>query len=176
MNGPLPIFEEKIADLQDKILFDNAIPYQSLFVAGQWGTGKTTALNFLPNDSINQEYEIVNFTSSDLLDLDDVDVIDVLLMVGFALMRATKSDELKIMYVEELKKLAKIHREELEISTERNTGHRIEGGGGVEMKTPNFMKWLDVFNAKFFTNYKGQKEYREATREFFRSGGLCKTD
>lgn len=45
-NVYVPIYKDKLEVLQDVILNDE-VESQTFFVAGQSGTGKTTALNFL---------------------------------------------------------------------------------------------------------------------------------
>ncbi|MEN0048048.1 MAG: hypothetical protein AAF806_13395, partial [Bacteroidota bacterium] len=83
-------YQNIIDDLRFQIIMGD-IPQQTLYVTGQTGTGKTTALLFLPDDAINEQFEIINLMADDLFDLNDIDIIDILLRISFELIEGRES-------------------------------------------------------------------------------------
>ena len=144
----VPIYTEILEGLKDRILFDD-IPNQSFFVAGQSGTGKTTALNFLPDHHLDERYSIQFVRGNQLLDPNDLDIIDLLLVLAFKLVE--NHTPLRNEYYRELDRLQKIHQnvltEEKVVDKERKASVATEGkasvGGGFLVK----------FGLSFFSRY-----------------------
>jgi len=163
-NVYIPIYEEILATLRDKIIYDE-LESQTLFVAGQSGTGKTTALNFLPGDEIDGSYNTKYINGRDLFDPNDIDIIDILLMFSFKIVQGTKLQE---QYFEELEKLQKVKdgvltEERLdEKSRKASTGAKAEAGvkGG-------FFDFIKA-GVTFFTSYNFEASYRNKAREIFK--------
>ena len=74
-NVYVPIYDELLSKLRDRIIHDK-LESRTLFVAGQSGTGKTTALNFLEDRKISRAFTVKVINFRDLVDLSDVDIID----------------------------------------------------------------------------------------------------
>lgn len=56
-NVYVPIYDEILSQLRDRIIHDK-LDSRTCFVAGQSGTGKTTALNFLEDNEISQAFTV----------------------------------------------------------------------------------------------------------------------
>jgi len=82
----VPIYEDILEVLRNMIINDQ-VESQAFFVAGQAGTGKTTALNFFKTEALEEHYHIKFINMRDFLDLSDVDIIDFLLAFAFALVK-----------------------------------------------------------------------------------------
>jgi len=160
----VPVYEETIDEIRrDLIWSDN--PMHSIYLSGQSGSGKTTALNFLPNEEIEAEFIIRSFNAYKLLDLGDVDVIDILLMLAFELIEGDKA--LEKLYLDELMKMKGRHDGSFSQQTENaNTSSKEAGGGGKAGFGIKFWELLEI-GVDFFANYKTSKEQREITRQEF---------
>jgi DNA polymerase III delta prime subunit len=158
------IYEDRMKLLRDMVINDQ-VESQAFFVAGQAGTGKTTALNFFKTETLEKYYHIKYINMRDFLDLSDVDIIDFLLAFAFSLVENTSIEK---SYYEKLVDLQKKHEGELletvEQIYERQKGTDLKGevstGGGLL----NFVK----LKAGFFTNLKLDSNYRKTTRQVFR--------
>ncbi len=85
------IYKNDLNNLR-KRLITNSIPHNSFFLTGQSGNGKSTALNFIANKAIDTRYEIKYIHGRDAFQMDDIDIIDILLMIGYTIVH--KNDEL----------------------------------------------------------------------------------
>jgi hypothetical protein len=147
----VPIYDEILRGLRDTIINDR-VEAQTFFVAGQSGTGKTTALNFLENDELKKHYFIKYINMRNFLDERDVDIIDFLITFAFALVEDTPLEE---SYFKELETIRKKHQGEL---------IGVDAGASAEGGFFNFVK----LKAGFFANYKMETLYRTKTREIFK--------
>jgi DNA polymerase III delta prime subunit len=160
----VPIYEDRLKLLRNMVINDQ-VESQAFFVAGQAGTGKTTALNFFKTETLEKYYHIKYINMRDFLDLSDVDIIDFLLAFAFALAENTSIEK---SYYEKLVELQKKHKgellEEVEHVSDRKKGMGIKSevstGGGFL----NFVK----LKAGFFANFKLDSNYRKTTRRVFR--------
>lgn len=160
----VPVYEKLLARLRDRVLHTE-LENQTLFVTGQSGTGKSTALNFLPDEEVSEKFHVVHVNMDKLVDPDDIDIIDVLLMLGFQL--SEKNESLRKKYFEKLDRLQKIHDGILE--EEQTTSNGRSGTIGVDTQVgAKSAPWSFVtLGAKLFANYKLDQDYRRKTRELF---------
>ena len=86
------IFDDTIEDIRTELDY-NELSKHTIYITGQSGAGKTTALNFLPDERTKEKYEAVKFYGNELLELDDVNVIDILLMISYQLIKDNKELE-----------------------------------------------------------------------------------
>lgn len=167
-NVYVPVYEELIDDIRDRVIYDQ-LPHQTIFVSGQSGTGKTTALNFLPNPEINDQFKVIKVYANELFDLDDIDTIDVLLMLSFTLMEQNKS--LEKTFNQELDKIRKKHEGTFNSETIRETQQEKSGGVQWEAQLGNdpISRFFGLFkiSGNFFANFKVDRKYRQITREAF---------
>lgn len=166
----VPIYTDEIDALRDSILYDN-IGKQTLFISGQTGSGKTTALHFLPDDEIRAEYRVVFLNAKDLFDLNDVSIIEILLMICYALMEEDEGTVLKDEFLAEIRELENIQKGTLSKETIKEKGGEGSIGGGISAKlgdTP-LGSFLGLFklSSHFFANLKMDAKYRQITREAF---------
>jgi Cdc6-like AAA superfamily ATPase len=162
-NVYVPIYDEILSKLRDRIIHDK-LESRTLFVAGQSGTGKTTALNFLEDEEISKSFTVKVINFRDLVDLSDVDIIDLLLMIGFELV---KGNSLENRYYEKLEEIRKVHKGVLK-SEETTTGDK-KGTAGAEASVGAKGGFLDILKlkAKFFASYRLEQSYRKEARLAF---------
>lgn len=163
----VPVYEEEMDDLRDKIL-NNNIRAETIFISGQTGTGKTTALNFLPNDEIRAEYEVIGLNAKDLFDLADINIIEVLLMICYKLMK--REGRLKEEFLKEIERLDKFQKGLIKEEIIENKG--VSGNIGFGLKS--LSKFLQLFKSSddFFANLRADASYRKITREAFQLNKL----
>lgn len=160
----VPIYDEILQERRDTIINDR-VEAQTFFVAGQAGTGKTTALNFLEDDKLKKRFYVKYINMRDFLETRDVDILDFLLTFAFALVKDTPLED---RYYEELVELQKKKEgdliEEAEKEKTKTSGTGVEsgvsGGGGFL----NFIK----LRASVFTYLKMDTLHRKKTREVFK--------
>lgn len=154
-NVYVPIYDNILDSLRDMII-NEQLPNQTFFVTGQEGTGKSTALNFLPDDSITNKFEIKYIRGRDLFEPSDIDIIDLLLIFAHELVK--DNDSLKNQYYKELNKLQQVHEGSLIQETSKDEGRTASLGIGAILN----------FGINLFANYKIEGEYRKRTREIFK--------
>ena len=159
----VPIYEDILEVLRNMIINDQ-VESQAFFVAGQAGTGKTTALNFFKTEALEEHYHIKFINMRDFLDLSDVDIIDFLLAFAFALV---KDSPIEDRYYEQLENIREKYEGEVETyveeETSRKTGRETMGEGSAGGGFLNFVK----LKAGFFFNLRMDTSYREYTRKIF---------
>jgi hypothetical protein len=160
----VPIYDEEIKDLRQRLMLSE-LENQTFYLAGQSGSGKSTALNFLPDRKILSKYKPVYINYRDLLAFEDVDIIDVLLM--FAYRMSEESPKIHKKFYKLIEKLHKIHQQKIEEFEEKSSGRSgmSEFGIGGDIQAKFFS--LFQLGAKFFSSFKMDKAYRQVTREFF---------
>ncbi|MCP4112806.1 MAG: hypothetical protein GY749_45975 [Desulfobacteraceae bacterium] len=160
----IEIYQDDIKELRKSLIL-NIMPHRSFFVTGQAGNGKTTALNFLPDDAINKKYDVKYLKGRELFNLDDIDIIDVILMIGFTVVDGHK--ELEDKYLNILEEMKKLKVGKLTKGEEGYSAKKKEGGGKTSFaaKFP-FFSWLKI-ETGFFARYKIEREKREFMREIF---------
>ncbi|MCP4217219.1 MAG: hypothetical protein GY765_21425 [bacterium] len=160
----VPIYNGILDTLRDMVIND-PVESQAFFVAGQAGTGKTTALNFLQTEELKKNYFIKYINLRDYLDLSDVDIVDFLLAFTFSLVADTPlTDD----YYEKLVDLQKKHKGEIleavEKVSDKKTGVGVSGDLSVSGGFLNFVK----LKAGFFSNLKLDSSFRKTSREVFK--------
>jgi len=150
--------------------------YQNIFfIAGQRGNGKSTILNNLKhkNKVFEESYEIRHLQARELLNYNDVDIVDILLVIGFNLIDNNSFDEEN---KNELEKEFKIQLKELE---ELNSGELQKTDNNVANESEDLKASLEV-SAKagffsFFTaksslsaTYKADKNIREEAKKIYK--------
>jgi DNA polymerase III delta prime subunit len=160
----VPVYDHILETLRDMVINDQ-VESQAFFVAGQQGTGKTTALNFLYTEELGKHFHVKYIYMRDYLDRSDADIVDFLLAFAFSLV---ENSPLAENYYKKLVDIQKKHEGEILESVEKvserksNTGvnGEITVGGGFL----NFVK----LKAGFFSSLKLDSNYRKASREVFK--------
>ena len=160
----VPTFHEQTEELRDEIFFSE-IENHSFYIAGQSGTGKTSALNFLPDKKILDKFTPIYINYRDLLAFDDADIIDILLMFAYKL--SEKDKKISKKFLSEIEKIDKVHNKNLEIEKEKETSKNTKGGN--ESNVGGGISFLSLFKASsdFFASFTMDKQVRKITREFF---------
>ena len=110
------LYEKEMKNLEIDIE-DSYIHYDTFYITGQSGNGKSTAINHLKlnNDFIKEKYEVKHIFASEIFDYSDkVTIIDVLLMVGITLVEG--NSDLEKSYYKKLQELKDINVGKLEKS------------------------------------------------------------
>ena len=162
----VPIFENILKQIRGQILYED-FDSQTFYIAGQSGTGKSTALTFLPTPDLQQKYEVLYINGKELFDLNDLDIIDVLMMVGSLLIKDNK--DLTKKFEDELKRIVDNIKGTLEEVQEVSKSRGMEAGAEAEVGLG--AKFLAFFSAKtsFFGRLKMDRNVRNITRKVFRS-------
>lgn len=164
----VPLYQDKLTEIRDRLIYDD-LNYQTIYIMGQVGTGKTTALNFLPDQEINEKFEVVSLYATDLFDMNDIDIADVLLMIAHKLMKGHSILEKK--FKSELERIQKKVEGTLSEEKISQDGYKLEGGGGLGASIGNnpIGKFLGLLNAKLnvFANIRMDKNSRLIVREVF---------
>lgn len=159
----VPIYDDTLKVLRDMVVHDR-VESQTFFVAGQSGTGKTTALNFFGTDALKEHYHIKYINMRKYLEIDDVDIIDFLLAFAFALVKETPLEK---KYYKQLEEIQKKHEGELVESVEKEITRETEMGSKANVSIGggflNFIKG----GAEFFTKIQKDRVYRHKAREVF---------
>lgn len=158
------IYKDKLLELRDNIINDDI--YSEFYLVGQSGTGKTTALNFLANEKINEKYKLLHLNYKDLIDLADVDFIDIIILLCFHLTKVEKKLEKK--FSDKLKEIHKIHDERLETYKEIEKGSEMESSIRAQTKIGlDFLAYIKL-GLSAFADYRLNRNVRKVTREFFK--------
>ncbi|MBI4646481.1 MAG: hypothetical protein HY738_07775 [Bacteroidia bacterium] len=161
----VPVFDDEIKRLRDDLLYSDRenITY---YIAGQTGTGKTSALNFLPDKEIEKKYTVIYIKGRDVFDPNDVDIIDVFLMFCHELIKSEKRLEDKF-----LKKLVEIQKQfsgEIEKIKEKEKTTEISAELNAKAALGfNFWRIIET-GLEFLASYKRNSTNREIVREFFK--------
>lgn len=146
----------------------NQVPSKTFFIAGQSGNGKSTMLNMLTTcyPKLIDKYELHHIVGRSVFLYEDIDIVDVLLMIGNKLIENSK--KLSELYFEKLKKLqeAKIGiYEESELVSSKN-----EDALSAKAQISVGAKFFSILSAKasFENSYKINEEIRKDARKFFK--------
>ncbi|CAM2064499.1 hypothetical protein SCOR_03960 [Sulfidibacter corallicola] len=160
----VPIFDGVIEDLRDSVLYD-AKHTQTRFVAGQPGTGKTTALNFVADEVVRANFSVRFIRAKEAIDIADVDIIDVLLILAFKLVEGHP-----ILEPHLLEKLLNLQRAEEGVVTEPRENERLAPRKQAQDAEDEGTRQKPMirFNQRFFTRLFQDKTYRQMARDAFR--------
>jgi energy-coupling factor transporter ATP-binding protein EcfA2 len=158
------IFEKDIKKLKTAIKL-NRNPKKKFFVAGQSGSGKTTSLNFLIDEKIEDKYSVKFIKGRDLFLLNDVDIVDILLMTGYKLIE--EEEELQAEFFESLEKVRKKKLGAYEETEERRAKESKSGEVQAKAGVGTSLLSLITFNLNMFAKYKTDKTYKTTVREMF---------
>ena len=112
----VPVYEETLTRLRSELIA-NQRHDATFYIAGQSGTGKTTAMNFLPDDKFDKKFKVVYLYGRDLFDPNDVDIVDILLMFSFKLIE--DNPKLSKIFYKNLEKIYQKHIGALEEEVEK---------------------------------------------------------
>lgn len=160
----VPVFEQNLKQL--RLSLKVAQKSEIFFIAGQSGNGKTTAIKHLLGDNaIGQKYDIHYFNREFFAQNDAIDVVDILLMIGFIL--ADKNSNLYNKFSNKLEELRDIHEGTLtkDVSTTTKKTNVLEGKADIEVG----VKFFSVIKSKanFITGFSKNNEIKEDARRFF---------
>ncbi|MEA3552997.1 MAG: hypothetical protein U9R39_01200 [Campylobacterota bacterium] len=146
---------------------DSQIHYDTFYITGQSGNGKSTAVNQLKKDtSITDIYDIRHIFANDLFDFPDkVTIVDVLLMLGITL--TSKNKELETKYLKKLQELKDLNVGKLEKSIISESVEEQKQNksffGGLNFGILKIFK----FGAEFKNEYINNEQNREVLRQIF---------
>lgn len=154
------LFAQEIATVRDRILYDRN-DFLTVFISGQMGAGKTTALTFLADSEVKVTFFPIHVKPTMSIDLakiddEDVNVVDVLMNIGevlFKIARDFKKDAFILNHREQFEQIEKSVNDKLQI-TEFKEGRTPEEWG--------------LALVKFFTGFNSEKLYRKEVRETFK--------
>jgi len=161
------LYEEELSDFTTD-LEKNKNPKKTFFLAGQSGNGKSSVLHQLKNTKpqIAKKYSVKFLDGKDLFWYDDIDITDILLMIGFEIIK--EEPELVKAYAEKLQKIELIKSGELELSesSQEKENTNLKAGASITIGA-KFLSFLKS-NISFDTDYSLNSEFREDARRFFK--------
>lgn len=153
----------------------NKIHQNIFFIAGQRGNGKSTILNNLKNrnQEFEQSYEIRHIQAMEVFDISEVDIVDILLVIGFDLIDNNKLDgaktkELRDKFEKRLQELQDLSSGELKKTSLEAASTQKEGSlnSGISIKA-NFFSYFSA-DSKLSAIYKTDKHIREEAKKRYR--------
>lgn len=143
---------------------DSEIHYDTFYITGQSGNGKSTAVNQLKKSKVVTDiYDIRHLFANDLFDFpDEVTIVDVLLMIGMELV--AKNEKLQELYLTKLQELKDINVGKLEKSY--NTEIKDTDTKSAALYASGELGWLKVF--KFGGSLKREFSDSEQNRTLLR--------
>jgi len=163
----VPFYDRKIRQVRDSLIYDELV-HQTIYFLGQVGTGKTTALNFLPDEVIKEKYHVVSIYANLTLDMNDVDIADVLLVICNKLMEGNAKVRKK--FEKEIESIERSHEGTREIITLKEEGIKKEGSIGLEGSLSNpFARFLGFFKVQgnLLANMRMDTNTRRMVRDMF---------
>jgi hypothetical protein len=145
------------------------------FIAGQRGNGKSTILNNLKhqNQEFKESYEIRHIQAMEVFRYDDIDIVDILLGIGFDLidnnnLDAEKKEKLKSIFKELLQKVEDIHNGDLEIVENNST----DNSSAVQAKATliskvNFFSYFSA-DVSLSSTYKADENIRKEAKRIYK--------
>ena len=143
---------------------DSQIHYDTFYITGQSGNGKSTAVNQLKKSTdVTDIYDIRHLFANDLFDFpDEVTIVDVLLMIGMELV--SKDEKLQETYLKKLQELKDINVGKLEKSYDTEIKDTDTKSAGLYASGE--LGWLKVF--KFGGSLKREFSDSEQNRTLLR--------
>ena len=150
-------------------LNENENTKQSFFIAGQSGNGKSTVLNLLDTNhpKLKDKYEFKYMSGKEIFKYEDINIIDLLLMIGGNLIKDNKILQKK--YFEELDKIQDVSNGTLQIDTIESSqkDKSLNADTSVGFK----IKFLNIFESKstIEASYKMNNSLRDVARRVFKT-------
>ncbi|HRF56770.1 MAG TPA: hypothetical protein PLV58_05160, partial [Campylobacterales bacterium] len=144
------------------------LPNKMFFIAGQIGNGKTTFLNMLGKkyQKVANKYEFFHIYGRETFLHSDVDIIDILLIIGSKI--ASANETTKKRYISLLEKMQDVKDEVYEeIETISSKGESSVIAKAKITLGARFFSILKA-NADFESVYKVNDEMRKDARKFFK--------
>jgi hypothetical protein len=164
----VPLFEREITNLI--FTFEGSVlPYEYVYVAGQSGVGKTSALNFLCSDEeISKQYDVLSIYANEHIssNTNEIDVILLLMQLGYKIIE--KEPQLSKIFADGLDKIKnKIAGKYSEESTESVKDIETRDFGlGFKIGLPTFLNFFSAgFDLK--ANLKNDKETQKVIKHYF---------
>lgn len=148
--------------------------YQNIFfIAGQSGNGKSSILNNLKHKNETfSKYDIRHFEAKEFRNHDNIDIVDILLIIGFDLLDNNKLDgaktkELKDEFEKELTQLQQVNNEELKLTSTETGKQNAQLGSGT--KVSSGFNFFSFFKAKqdFTARYTIDSDIREEAKKIY---------
>lgn len=162
------IYDQKVAEIQMELRL-NENPMQTVYVSGQTGSGKTTALNFLGTPELREQFELFYLYGNEVFELNDLDIVDVLLLLGYKLVEGIKP--LEKQFYEKLAQIQKQLAGEWQEEQEASRAHKADVGaeGKLGLSESPIAKFLSIFQLKagFFADYRFNYDNRKVVRKAF---------
>ena len=162
------IFEDDLKTISDMLEWSEN-SQETIFVAGQPGNGKSTALHLLPQTHpvINELYEVLYLNGRDKFDpAVATDAVDVMLMVGFLFAKQDKT--LRDKYIKSLEKLQDEKLGELEKVASHTATELNQEITGIDSGFKIDLKILKI-GADFEDNFRFDEETKITTRKLLKS-------
>lgn len=146
----------------------NIIPSKSFFIAGQSGNGKSSVLHMLTTKypELENKYLFNYITGREIFIYEDIDIVDILLMIGHVLTKDNEALQDKyrsyLQKVEDVKSGALV--EEERTSKKEAGGLNVKAYAGVGTKFFSFLK----AGGDFESTYKINEEVRLDARKLFK--------
>lgn len=148
--------------------------YQNIFfIAGQSGNGKSSILNHIKYKNETNEtfakYDIRHFEAKEFRNHNNINIVDILLIIGFDLLDnsnldTTKTKQLKDEFGKELTKLQQVNNKELEITSTQIDKNNSKLGMGAKLSSG--LNFFDFFRAgqDFTATYTIDSDIREEAK------------
>ena len=147
----------------------NQIPTKSFFIAGQSGNGKSTVLSLLDVNyaSIGEKYDLHYFSGKETFAHDDINIIDLLLMIGGYLIR--DDEALQKEYFTKLNQLQELNEGVLQIETQ--VVDKTDKMGSASASLNFGINFLNILKSKggLVTSYKANEELRKTAKRVFKT-------
>ena len=150
--------------------------YQNIFfIAGQRGNGKSTILNNLKNRNkdFEESYQIRHIEAMKVFDIHDVNIVDILLVIGFDIidnneLDAKKVKELKDKFEKELQEIQDLKSGELQISSTQIEGSNTQASSenSISLKA-SFFSYFSA-DSKLSATYKADKNLRKEAKKIYK--------
>ncbi len=145
------------------------------FIAGQRGNGKSTILNNLKheNKEFEESYEIRHIQAMEVFKYDDIDIVDILLGIGFNLidnndLEVSKKEELKKEFNTSLKEVEDINSGELTKTKTEETNDSSKVSANATLSAE--VGFLSFFSAKssLSSTYKADENIRKEAKRIYK--------
>jgi len=145
------------------------------FIAGQRGNGKSTILNNLKheNKEFEASYEIRHIQAMEVFRYDDIDIVDILLGIGFDLidnndLEKKEKETLEKTFKELLQKVEDIHHDKLEISENSSTDSSSEVQAKATLASKvGFFSYFSS-DVSLSSTYKADENIRKEAKKIYK--------